>query len=151
MRGDELVWIEDLLPEGFFRKAMFGGKAYYVDGLLVLVLFAKVGDKSYRGRSYPFEIWNGCLFPTDREHHKEIQKLFPQLVAHPVLGKWLYLHQDQEDFETVIVEISKLLRRRSALFGIVPQPKRKKVSKKAKKKTKKKIQAAADVRRNAGN
>ena len=85
---DELQWIEDLLPESFNRRAMFGGFAYYDGPFLKLVLFEGGSEK-----------WDGCMFPAEKEHHEKLLSQFPFLVNHSVLPKWLYLSLNDENFE----------------------------------------------------
>ncbi len=130
----ELNWIEDLLPDGCIKKHMFGEFAYYFENKLVLCLFEDAQTKSYKNLKFDFAIWNGCLFPCDRENHDAIFKKFPFLINHPVLPKWLYLPQQSEDFESLVEIILKEIRRRSPLFGTVPKTKKKPPQKKATKK-----------------
>lgn len=119
-----LRWIEELLPKEFFRKPMFGGFAYYIDERIVLAVFENPGDRTYRKHKFNFDLWNGCLFPVEREHHQEITNSFPVLIPHPVLTKWLYIPADTENFDTHIEEIMKEIRRRSKIFGVVPKTKK---------------------------
>lgn len=119
-----LGWVEDLLPEGFIRKPMFGGYAYYVGPLLVLVLFESPGDRVYKNKIVDFDLWNGCMFPAEKHKHEKIRALFPNLIVHPILGKWLYLPQQAEDFETQVAQIIKQLRRNLDLFGTIPKQKK---------------------------
>ena len=98
-----------------------------------MVLVEDPGGTEYRGADYGFEIWNGILFPTDREHHPSLIKDYPCLISHPVLGKWLYLKADEPDFESVIDDLVTQISQNNVRFGIFPQVKSKK-----KKKTKKK-------------
>lgn len=55
--------------------------------------------KSFRGKKYKFDIWNGCLIPTSREHHAELLELIKGTIVHPMIEKWLYLPQSSEHFE----------------------------------------------------
>lgn len=127
-----LKWIEELLPEGYTRKHMFGGFAYYLNGKIILTMFESTGDRTYKDKTYNFDIWNGCMFPSERENHPAILKKFPYLLNHPVLPKWLYLPADSEDFDQLIEGPLRELRRHSPLFGSIPKPKKSKVSKEAK-------------------
>ena len=120
-----LIWVEDLLPEGILRKPMFGGFAYYLEDRLVLVLFENLNDRAHQGKLYEFEIWFGCLFPAERKDHAELLRRYPFLRPHPVLGKWLYLPSETEDFETHVEQILAQIRARSPLFGVVPPTKKK--------------------------
>lgn len=123
-----LPWIEEELPSNTIRKPMFGGYAFYLDNKMVLAVFDSPGDRKYKNITYDFDLWSGCLFPTEREHHKAILELFPQLFSHPVLGKWLYLPEQTESFEDIVTEIIKHIAKRSPLFGILPKEKGKKIS-----------------------
>lgn len=126
-------------PGAEFRL-MFGCKALYYYGKLILVL--SESDDDVR--------WQKLFFPCEREQHAQVMELYPALTPHEVLGKWLSISLDHSDFEELVVDISKRLMRRDKLFGVIPQPKKKRnkakvVSKKAgskKKKTAKKIAKA---------
>lgn len=119
-----LQWVEDLLPRNHRRKAMFGGLAYYVDDLMILALFEDSKD------------WNGCLFPVEREHHEDVMKLFPELSPHKILGKWLYLPMQTENFESIaeniIDRMKKEVLKGSGMFGVIPAKKKPKTTKKEK-------------------
>lgn len=125
---DSLIWIESLLPSGYYRKPMFGGLAYYINDRIVLALFESYGDRSYKNKSFDFDLWNGCLFPADRENHPEILEKYPFLINHPVLPKWFYLPAIHEDFEAHTETILRQIRKGSELFGTIPNSKTKKKS-----------------------
>lgn len=120
----ELKWIEELLPKDVLRKAFFGGFGYYVEDRIVLAAFESPSERTYKNTTYDFDLWNGCLFPVDFEHHQEIEKRFPYLITHPVLKKWKYLPSDSENFDYLLEPILKEIRRRSKLFGTVPNSKK---------------------------
>lgn len=124
-----LNWIEELLPKDYIRKHMFGGFAFYVESRLVLLMFESTGSRTYKNIKYDFELWDGCLFPAEREHHSEILKKYSFLINHPVLSKWLYLPSDTEDFETHVEMLLKEIRRLNPKFGVIPKPKKSKKSK----------------------
>ena len=124
-----LYWVEELLPKGYIRKPMFGGFAFYFESRLVLVLFESTGERSYNNKKYNFELWNGCLFPAEREHHPEILKKFTFLINHPVLPKWLYLPLDTEDFEAHALALLKEIRKLNLKFGVIPKQKKSKFKK----------------------
>jgi hypothetical protein len=128
-----ISWIEDLLPEGVLKKRMFGGFAFYLDEKLILVMFESEGNKSYRGVDYDFEIWNGCMFPVNKENQEGVMSRFPFLFNHPVLAKWLYIPSEQEEFEGQVEMILRELRRRNPLFGTIPKPKKSKAAAKKEK------------------
>lgn len=91
---------------------MFGAKAVYLDGKLMLCFMAKV------------EPWRGVLVCTEREHQESLIAAFPALSPHPVLPKWLYLPETCEDFETIAQRLVSLARRRDPRIGVVPAPKK---------------------------
>ncbi len=71
----------------YIEKAMFGCRGCYLHGRLMLVLAARE------------EPWNGLLLPTERKHHQALHRDHKDLVIHPILKKWLYLPESNEDFE----------------------------------------------------
>lgn len=138
-------WVLENIEEhpSFIRKAMFGGVAIYLHGLLGLVMMESPGEKTYRGQEYPFEIWNGILIPTYFEHQQSLMLEFSVLKQHPVLKKWLYLPLNEEDFENVAEAIVRLLKRNDPRIGVVPKPRKSLKSRRSKvKKSKKRSHAA---------
>jgi hypothetical protein len=83
--------------------------AAYLDGKLYLA----VADGK--------EPWNGLMVCVAREHHAAILSEYPQLVSHPVLGKWLYLSRSNPEFETLATELTALARKRDPRLGVEPQ------------------------------
>jgi len=123
----ELKWIESLLPEeGYRRRPMFGGFAYYIDNKIVLLIFESAGDSKHKGKIWPFELWNGCMFPLEREYHEKAFKRFPFLVNHPVLPKWLYLPLKTENFDELAGEVVEQIIRPMSYWGTTPKAKGKK-------------------------
>ncbi len=125
----------------FFKKPMFGGLAVYLHGRMMMVIMENPGDRSYRGKEYSYEVWNGVLLPMERSSHDSLQREFPELVPHPVLGKWLYLPMSAPAFELHIERIAQLIKLDDFRFGVYPKPRGKKKSspqKRAKKKTQRK-------------
>jgi len=118
-----LKWVFDPFIEdpSFFSKSMFGGLAAYIHGKMMIVIMEKENDNTYRGKTYPFDIWNGILYPTEREIQPKIQQDFVNLVQHPVLKKWLYLPLNDDDFESTAEEISMLILDNDSRFGIYPK------------------------------
>ncbi len=100
---------------------MFGCLAAYVQGRMVMVLTEDPGDKTYRGKSYGFDIWDGIMFPTERAFQESLIKEFPGLVPHPVLGKWLYLPAQHDDFEGRAKEIAGRIAQGDKRLGIEPE------------------------------
>lgn len=108
------AWLWEPLESepSFVLRAMFGAKAAYLDGRLVLCFCT--GD----------EPWRGVLVPTDRAHHDALRAEFPALVVHPSLGKWLYLAEGSDAFERIGAALVQLVRRRDPRVGVLPTPKK---------------------------
>ena len=113
-----LQWILDLLENhpDLLQKRMFGCLAAYLRNRIVLVL----ADKE--------EPWNGILIPTEREFHPSIEREFPSLQPHPILGKWLYLSQSHPEFEEISTHIVKHILSEDPRYGVVPKGKKVKMS-----------------------
>ncbi len=116
-------WVYEPLEEfeDFYTKRMFGGLAIYCHGKMVLMLAESPGDYEYRGVTYPFEVWNGVLFPTYFEFHQSLKKDFPELVNHPILGKWLYFPHDNPTFNQQVSSIVDLIFENDDRLGIFPK------------------------------
>lgn len=98
----------------FVLRAMFGTKAVYLDGRLMLCFSAKA------------EPWRGILVCTDRERHPALTSEFPMLSPHPILPKWLYFSESEDDFERVAGRLIVLAGRRDWRMGVPPQSKKRK-------------------------
>ena len=94
----------------FTLRAMFGTKAAYLDGKLMLCFSAKA------------EPWRGVLVCTAHEHHAALRAAFPELTPHPILPKWLYLPETADRFERVAAALVELARRRDPRLGVAPKP-----------------------------
>jgi len=92
----------------FLLRSMFGAKAAYLDGKLMLCFCA--GD----------EPWRGLLICTSREHHAALRADFPVLAPHPVLPKWLYLPESDDAFERTAARLVALALRRDPRLGVSP-------------------------------
>lgn len=110
-----LRWIVESLEEepSYLEKAMFGARGCYLHGRLVLVLAARK------------EPWKGLLVPTEKKHHKSLQDEFPGLVVHTILGKWLYLAEESEDFEETASRLVELVQEEDPRIGVFPKPRKK--------------------------
>jgi len=106
------AWIWEPLEgePSFVLRTMFGAKAVYLDGKLVLCFAAKK------------EPWRGVLVCTEKRQHMSLINEFPSLAEHPVLPKWLYLPESADDFEPVAERLVALVRRRDVRIGVTPQP-----------------------------
>ena len=109
-----LRWVVESLQEepSYLEKAMFGARGCYLHGRLVLVLAARK------------EPWKGLLVPTEKRHHKSLQDELPDLRVHTILGKWLYLPEEAEDFEETASRLVDLIREEDPRIGVVPSSKK---------------------------
>jgi hypothetical protein len=97
----------------FVLRAMFGAKAAYLDGKLMLCFCASE------------EPWRGVLVCTDRARHAALLAEFPELTPHAILPKWLYLAETTDSFERTGERLVALARKRDSRLGVMPQPKQK--------------------------
>ena len=97
----------------FVLRSMFGARAAYLDGRLVLCFCA--GD----------EPWRGVLVCTEHEHHGPLRAEFPVLTPHSILPKWLYLPESADVFERVAEQLVRAARARDPRLGILPKPRKK--------------------------
>ncbi|MEK2644317.1 TfoX/Sxy family DNA transformation protein [Bdellovibrio sp. BCCA] len=133
----ELKWIEELLPEeGYRRKSMFGGFAYYIDDKIVLLIFES-DDKR----------WNGTMFPVEREFQPQALKKFPELSPHVILPKWLYLPLHTEGFDEIVPDILREVLRPRSFWGSIPKPKGKKGNSRKRKNVEDEISTKIDTRK----
>lgn len=107
-----LLWTVESFQDdaSYLDRAWFGCRAVYLRGLMVLVLCQ--GE----------EPWNGLLIPTDHQFHQDIMQDFNGVVQHPVLKKWLYLPENQEDFESTAMDLVEAIRLGDQRIGIEPKP-----------------------------
>lgn len=109
-----------LLNSSFAVKKMFGGLAVYFDSLMVLVLTESPGDRTWAGKKFSFDIWNGVLLCTDDSFHSSLLKEFDALTEHPVIKKWLYLPAKSQNFEKQFEEIVRCIAKKDNRIGVVP-------------------------------
>ncbi len=111
---NSLLWIFEVLEDDprYLLTRFFNMHAAYLDGKLYLA----VADGK--------EPWNGLMVCSSYEHHAAILSEYPQLVSHPVLGKWLYLSRSNAEFESLATELAELARRRDRRLGVEPQRKK---------------------------
>ncbi len=110
-KPNPLGWVIEPIGEepSYLEKSMFGCRAVYLHGRLMLALAS--------GR----EPWNGLLIPTDHQFHDSIRREFGDVRQHPVLKKWLYLPEASEDFEATAVGIVEAIRLNDPRFGVEPK------------------------------
>jgi len=108
------AWLwEPLEPEpSFLLRPMFGTRAAYLDGRLVLCFTA--GD----------EPWRGVLVCTEKAHHGSLMAEIPALAPHPVLPKWLYLADSFDGFDRRAEQLVALVKRRDPRIGVMPGERR---------------------------
>lgn len=125
-RSHPFHWVVEPLAEepSYIEKAMFGCRGCYLFGRLVLVLAA-------RGE----EPWNGLLVPTERRHQPALRRNHKQLIIHPVLKKWLYLPESNEDFEESARALVESIRANDVRIGVEPKGKPRRGGKKWKRST----------------
>lgn len=99
---------------GFFLRPMFGGKAAYLDGKLMLFFMAN-DDPA----------WRGVCVCTGYEWHASLMAEFPELAPHSILSKWLFLPEENDRFESLAEKFVALARRRDPRIGVIGKPKRK--------------------------
>jgi len=114
-----LQWLAEPLLEDptFVLKSWFGGRMITHHGLHCLFLAA--GG----------EPWQGVLVCTFHEHQPSLRADMPALVQHPVLGKWLYLPEAGENFESDARRLVRMVKARDPRIGIPPAVKKRKVRK----------------------
>lgn len=108
-------WLWEPLADdpGFVLRSMFGAKAAYLDGKLMLCFCASE------------EPWHGVLVCTEHAHHDALRSEFRALVPHAILPKWLYLSENSDAFERTAAKLVTLARRRDPRLGVLPKPRRK--------------------------
>ena len=108
---NSLLWIFEALEDDprYLLTRFFNMYAAYLDGKLYLA----VADGK--------EPWNGLMVCSSHDQHAAILSEYPQLVSHPVLGKWLYLSRSNPEFETLATELAMLARQRDRRLGVEPQ------------------------------
>ena len=110
------IW-EPLEPDPtFVLRSMFGAKAAYLSGKIVLCFCASE------------EPWRGVLVCTDREHHAALASEIAGLITHPVLTKWLYLPERSDNFEPSAQRLVALVRQRDPRIGVLPRPRKRRIA-----------------------
>jgi hypothetical protein len=109
-----LQWLWEPLEADvtFVLRSMFGAKAAYLDGKLMLCF------------THGEEPWHGVLVCTEHAHHASLVAELPALRPHPVLPKWLYLSAEEEAFDRSAARLVAFARRRDPRLGVAPRPRR---------------------------
>ena len=126
----------------FFLRPMFGTKAVYLHGKIVLCFSVRK------------EPWRGVLVATEQTQHASLVAELPSLSPHPILPKWLYVPESSDRFEPTVELLVQLVRKRDPRIGVVPKAKAKRRGEKIKvtpsATTKRAHKRPAGARRKAG-
>lgn len=95
----------------FLLRSMFGTKAVYLHGKIVLCFSTRK------------EPWRGVLVATEQTQHASLLAEFPSLKVHPILPKWLYVPESSSRFEQTVERLVQLVRRQDPRIGVVPRAK----------------------------
>ncbi len=119
VKNHPYAWLWESLESdpGFLLQSMFGGKALYLDGKLMLFFAAKKKEN-----------WHGVLVCSKKICHADLINDFSSLVPHPILPKWLYLPDQEEMFEKLATQLVALAAKRDPRIGVLPHPKKKDLS-----------------------
>lgn len=114
--------LEELDSASPYTKPMFGAVGVYVDNKIVFIL---------RDRPTSPED-NGIWLATTGEHHKSLQKTFPNMRSLKMFGPgptgWQILPVDADDFEESALRACQLVLKNDIRIGKVPKTKLKKKS-----------------------
>lgn len=139
-----LYWIEEMLPPGYDAAPKHGGMAYYIDMKLVMILVERKGLYEHKGVSYPFELWNGAIFPVEKKAQNAFILKYLFLENHPANKDWLYIPAESEDFEDQVKQMMREVNKPNPLLGLAVKfdgPKAEASKAPSKKKTVKKARA----------
>lgn len=115
---DNLLWIEELLPAEVESAPKHDGMAYYLDMKLIMVLVENSASSyEYKGVSYPFQIWNGCILPVEYKKQSAFFLKFLFLENHPANKDWLYIPADSENFEDEVRQFVREITKHNPLLG----------------------------------
>ena len=111
-RQNSLIWIFDRFEfdPGYLRSRMFGCDTAYMDGMLCLGVVDRGGEP-----------WNGLLVCTSHERQADLIEEMPVLKPHKVLGKWLYISQEDPAFEETAERLTELVLARDPRVGVEPK------------------------------
>ena len=111
-----LAWLWEPMEEDatFFLRSMFGSKAVYLDGKVMLYFSSKA------------EPFRGMFVCTEKKHHKSLMAEFPVLAPHRRLKKWLYMSESSGNFEKTAETLVRLALFRDPRIGVFPPRKKRK-------------------------
>ena len=108
-----------MLPFDVEGMPKHGGMAYYHDAKLVMILVENDdGLREYKNIEYPFEIWNGCILPIEKNKQNAFFLKLPLMENHPANKNWLYLPAESETFEEDVKLFVREITKRNPLLGI---------------------------------
>jgi hypothetical protein len=148
---NNLAWIEELLPPGYHSMPKHGGMAYYYEGKLVLILVERRDTYEHKDVTYPFELWNGCIFPIKKIAQNAFFLKYLFLENHPANKDWLYIPADREDFEDEVKQMMREIAKSNPLLGIQVKFEKPPKSEDEKKPVKKKTPAKAKASKKSEN
>lgn len=114
---NSLLWIEELLPPEVEAVPKHGGMAYFLDLKLIMILVEREGISEHKGRTYPFEIWNGCILPIEYKKQGAFFLKFSFLENHPANKDWLYIPAESDNFEDEVRQFTREIVKRNPLLG----------------------------------
>jgi len=112
--------LEYLEPLPYVVKPFFGCYGVYVGHKIVLIL---------RDRKDHPEV-NGVWIATSHEHHESLRKKFPSMQSVSILNDgtgetgWQMIPVIANDFESSVLELCQLIRRKDERIGKVPKKKK---------------------------
>ena len=105
-------FVFDYLPSNITVKKMFGMHYIYLGKRIMLIL---------RKRDNEPEL-NGIWVATGKEHHESLKNNVPELGAFFIdnnerHGNWLFLRDDEDDFEGAAIKICEMIARGNTSIG----------------------------------
>lgn len=115
---NNLFWIEEQLPPGVEAIPKHGGMAYFMDQKMILILVEeRDGTNEHKGVTYPFEIWNGAIFPIEYKKQSAFFLKYSFLENHPANKDWLYIPANTDSFEEEVKQLLREIHRQNPLLG----------------------------------
>jgi hypothetical protein len=111
---------EYLEPLPYTVKPFFGCHGVYVGNKIMLIL---------RERPDHAEV-NGVWLATTHEHHQSLKKIFPSMQSVSILNNgegetaWQMIPVSANDFESSVLELCQMIRRKDVRIGRVPKKRR---------------------------
>ncbi len=116
--------LEYLAPLHYNIKPFFGCHGVYTGNKIVLIL---------RDRPDHTEV-NGVWIATTHEHHASLKKIFPSMCSVTILNNgegetaWQMLPAHANDFESSVLELCQMIRRKDERIGRIPKKKKTRTS-----------------------